>query len=122
MSAVQAMTAIAVCLWCLMRSIYIVSDLWVLSECGAPVQGAAVSASDISDAMAAEARSRYQAALAQHPNGSTTKSTFEGSDLESLRGTWDIVTCLDVLIHYDQVWQGALVFPLSCPVSLLLAL
>lgn len=68
-----------------------------------------MSASDISDAMASEARTRYEAAVAEGGNAPSTAPTFEGKDLESLNGKWDIVTCLDVLIHYDQVgvhWHG----------------
>lgn len=66
------------------------------------IRGAAVSASDISDSMADEARRRYEAALAEGGTAPSTAPTFEGTDLESLHGKWDTVSCLDVLIHYDQ--------------------
>ena len=70
------------------------------------LQGAAVSASDISDSMADEARRRYEAALAEGGTAPSTAPTFEGTDLESLHGKWDTVSCLDVLIHYDQVAEA----------------
>ncbi|KAK9811003.1 hypothetical protein WJX73_005304 [Symbiochloris irregularis] len=66
------------------------------------LRGAAVSASDISQAMAGESRSRYEAELAKGAAAPSTAPTFEASDLESLKGQWDTVACLDVLIHYDQ--------------------
>jgi len=59
--------------------------------------GAQVSASDISEKMVTEAQSRAQAAL---PNGK--EISWKVSDLESLSGSYDMVICLDVLIHYPQ--------------------
>jgi magnesium-protoporphyrin O-methyltransferase len=59
------------------------------------MKGAQVSASDISDAMATEA-GRRAAEL-----GITT-ATFYTSDLESVTGQYDIVTCVDVAIHYPE--------------------
>lgn len=58
-------------------------------------QGASVSASDISSAMVSEARRRAEKSLpeSQRPN-------FETSDLEALSGSYDVVCCIDVLIHY----------------------
>ena len=56
-------------------------------------RGAIVSASDISDAMATEAARRAQ------EQGVTT-ATFEASNLESVTGQYDTVTCIDVMIHY----------------------
>lgn len=56
-------------------------------------RGAIVSASDISDAMATEAARRAEA------EGVTT-ATFEASNLESVTGKYDTVTCIDVMIHY----------------------
>lgn len=64
------------------------------------MEGAIVSASDISAAMVAEAEERTNKAM---PRGSTgIKPRFETSDLESLEGKYDTVACLDVLIHYPQ--------------------
>lgn len=57
--------------------------------------GAIVSASDISEAMATEA-ARRAAAL-----GIAT-AQFTTSDLESLTGSYDTVTCVDVAIHYPE--------------------
>jgi hypothetical protein len=70
-------------------------------------QGASVSASDISAAMAGEAAQRYEAALAAGAGvAPATAPTFEASDLESVAGRYNTVTCLDVMIHYPQVRRG----------------
>jgi len=57
------------------------------------VAGAKVSASDISDAMATEAAARAKAM-------GITNARFYTSDLESVSGKYDTVTCVDVAIHY----------------------
>ena len=54
--------------------------------------GAKVSASDISDAMAGEAARRAEEM--------GIKAEFYTSDLESVTGKYDLVTCVDVAIHY----------------------
>jgi len=56
-----------------------------------------IAASDLSEAMATEAARR--AAEAGIP---TSQLSFTASDLESLRGRYDTVICLDVFIHYPQ--------------------
>ena len=56
--------------------------------------GAKVSASDISDAMAKEASRRAEEM--------GVKAQFYTSDLESVSGNYDIVTCVDVAIHYPS--------------------
>ena len=55
---------------------------------------AKVIASDISDAMVAEAASRANAL------GLSDSTSFAASDLEALSGSYDTVTCIDVMIHY----------------------
>lgn len=66
-------------------------------------EGASVLASDISGAMVAEAQRQAQEALAAQPTGSPFRMPrFEARDLESLDGKYDIVVCLDVLIHYPR--------------------
>lgn len=55
--------------------------------------GAKVSASDISDAMANEAGDRAKAM-------GITNAKFYTSDLESVTGKYNTVTCVDVAIHY----------------------
>ncbi|KAL5225686.1 hypothetical protein ABZP36_012325 [Zizania latifolia] len=66
-------------------------------------EGASVLASDISAAMVAEAQRQAQAAMAAQPTGSAFHMPrFEVRDLESLEGRYDIVVCLDVLIHYPR--------------------
>ena len=72
------------------------------------LQGAEVSASDISGAMADEAKRRYEAAVASGGASSPqTTPKFAAADLESLSGKFHTVCCLDVMIHYPQVWSGA---------------
>jgi len=56
-------------------------------------RGATVSASDISQSMATEAAARAKS------EGVTTAS-FAASDLESVQGSYDTVSCIDVMIHY----------------------
>jgi magnesium-protoporphyrin O-methyltransferase len=61
--------------------------------------GAKVAASDISDSMAVEAARRAQEL--------GVKADFYTSDLESVTGSYDIVTCVDVAIHYpDDQFKG----------------
>jgi magnesium-protoporphyrin O-methyltransferase len=67
------------------------------------LRGAAVSASDISASMAEEAERRYKAAIASGGTAPKTSPVWEAKDLESVSGQYDIVTCLDVMIHYPQV-------------------
>ncbi|CAM0912579.1 unnamed protein product [Alopecurus aequalis] len=63
--------------------------------------GASVLASDISAAMVSEAQ--RQAQLAQAAGSPDFRMPrFEVRDLESLEGSYDIVVCLDVLIHYPR--------------------
>ena len=66
------------------------------------LRGAAVSASDISAAMASEAQKRFEQAVAEGARPPSTPPKFEALDLESCSGRYDIVTCLDVMIHYPQ--------------------
>jgi|ERR1719162_2189274 len=54
--------------------------------------GAKISASDISDSMANEA--------ARRAKEMGLKAKFYTSDLESVKGKYDTVTCVDVAIHY----------------------
>ena len=56
-----------------------------------------VEASDLSEAMVAEARRRAGEAGLGEPG-----LRFFASDLESLQGRFDTVVCLDVFIHYPQ--------------------
>jgi len=57
-------------------------------------RGATVAASDISAAMVGEATRRAADA------GVAAATTFETSDLEAVEGSHDIVSCIDVMIHY----------------------
>lgn len=57
--------------------------------------GAKISASDISDSMANEARDRAVAV-------GIKDAVFYTSDLESVTGKYNTVTCVDVAIHYPE--------------------
>lgn len=57
--------------------------------------GAKLSASDISDSMADEAARRAKALGIRN-------AKFYTSDLESVKGSYDTVTCIDVAIHYPS--------------------
>lgn len=59
-------------------------------------RGATVVASDISEAMVSEASSRAVKA------GLQERVSFSTSDLESLEGQYDTVSCIDVMIHYPS--------------------
>ena len=56
-----------------------------------------VAASDLSEAMVAEARRR-----AGEAGISREQLELSASDLESLEGRYDTVICLNVFIHYPQ--------------------
>jgi magnesium-protoporphyrin O-methyltransferase len=79
------------------------------------LRGAAVAASDISSSMAAEAARRYEAAAAAAPaeRRPATPPRFEATDLESARGRFHTVACLDVMIHYPQGKADAMVAHLA---------
>lgn len=72
------------------------------------VRGAKVSASDISDAMVAEATRRAKAAP-----GIKTAPKFAQSDLSALSGRFDTVTCVDVMIHYPTDEMAGMVTHLA---------
>lgn len=64
------------------------------------MEGAIVSASDISSAMVAEAERRAQESI--NEGSKLVRPRFETRDLESLDGKYHTVACVDVLIHYPQ--------------------
>ncbi len=63
----------------------------------ASLGAASIAASDISQAMVEETRRRAELA-----GFDLDRMTFQTSDLESLRGSFHTVVCLDVFIHYPQ--------------------
>ena len=74
-------------------------------------KGATITATDISGAMAAEAARRYEAEAAAPgaPARPLTPPTFAAASLDELSGgPWDVVTCIDVLIHYPQAKVDAM--------------
>lgn len=67
------------------------------------MRGAEVYASDISAAMVEEAKNRYlQAKKETDQKPVHSDPNFEVADLESIQGKYDVVVCLDVMIHYPQ--------------------
>lgn len=82
-----------------------------LCDCGCGVgslaiplaqMGAKVSASDISDSMATEAGKRARELGIRGAN-------FYTSDLESVTGKYNTVTCVDVAIHYPSEKMGEMI-------------
>lgn len=66
------------------------------------LKGAAVSASDISGAMVGEAAERYEAQIAAGKKAPSVAPKFETLGLEECSGKYDVVTCIDVMIHYPK--------------------
>lgn len=66
-------------------------------------RGAKVFASDISAAMVKEATQRAAQA------GLSDNTEFVTSDLESIEGEYDTVTCIDVMIHYPEDKMASMV-------------
>ncbi|GAB5359784.1 hypothetical protein AAMO2058_000571900 [Amorphochlora amoebiformis] len=64
------------------------------------LKGAQVSASDIAVEMTKEAMKRYEDASSGVSQAVTP--TFEAKNLEEIDGKYDVVTCLDVMIHYPD--------------------
>jgi len=71
------------------------------------LQGAQVSASDIAVEMTKEAQRRYQAVSEQ--SSLAVSPTFEAKNLEAIDGKYDVVTCLDVMIHYPSERMSSMV-------------
>ena len=71
--------------------------------------GAKINASDISDSMANEAARRAKAMGIKN-------AKFYTSDLESVTGKYDTVTCVDVAIHYPSEKMGEMIQHL-CSIS-----
>ena len=70
-------------------------------------RGATVSASDISAAMVEEASKRAADA------GLSERASFATSDLEAIEGSYDTVTCIDVMIHYPEEKMAEMVSGLA---------
>lgn len=71
--------------------------------------GAKVFASDISEKMVGEAKTRATAELGE----TDPMPQFEALDLEKIEGSYHTVVCLDVLIHYPQEKASAMIAHLS---------
>merc|ERR1719217_771153 len=70
-------------------------------------RGAQVAASDISAAMVEEATKRAAQA------GLSDSASFVTSDLENIEGSYDTVTCIDVMIHYPEEKMAEMVSGLA---------
>jgi len=66
------------------------------------LKGASVSASDISSSMVGEAERRYNELVANGAKAPATAPKFEAMGLEDANGRYDMVTCIDVMIHYPK--------------------
>ena len=66
------------------------------------LKGASVSASDISSAMVGEAERRFNAQVAAGAKSPKTAPKFDAMGLEECSGKYDMVTCIDVMIHYPK--------------------
>ena len=81
------------------------------------LEGAIVSASDISEAMVSEASRRVADAIDEAKKKAETLTLtppqFQTSDLESLQGKYHTVACIDVLIHYPQEKVGGMIAHLA---------
>mmetsp|Transcript_83118 Transcript_83118/g.201450 ORF Transcript_83118/g.201450 Transcript_83118/m.201450 type:complete len:331 (+) Transcript_83118:27-1019(+) len=64
------------------------------------LRGASVSASDISSAMVGEAEVRYNEQVKAGAKAPAVAPKFEALGLEECSGKYDVVTCIDVMIHY----------------------
>ena len=61
---------------------------------------ASVSASDISSAMVGEAEVRYNEQVKAGAKAPSVAPKFEALGLEECAGKYNVVTCIDVMIHY----------------------
>ena len=64
------------------------------------LRGASISASDISSAMVGEAEVRYNALVEGGAKAPAVAPKFEALGLEDCSGKYNLVTCIDVMIHY----------------------
>lgn len=64
------------------------------------LRGASVSASDISSAMVGEAEVRYNEQVKAGAKAPSVAPKFEALGLEECAGKYNVVTCIDVMIHY----------------------
>lgn len=72
-------------------------------------RGAGVSASDISASMIGEAETRYNQSIAAGAKAPAVAPKFEALGLEECTGEYDVVSCIDVMIHYPDDRVAAMV-------------
>ena len=72
-------------------------------------RGAGVSASDISASMIGEAETRYNQSIAAGAKAPAVAPKFEALGLEECTGKYDVVSCIDVMIHYPDDRVAAMV-------------
>jgi magnesium-protoporphyrin O-methyltransferase len=66
------------------------------------LKGASVSASDISSAMVGEAERRFKEQVEGGAKAPSVAPKFDAMGLEECSGKYDLVTCIDVMIHYPK--------------------
>ena len=66
------------------------------------LKGASVAASDISSSMVGEAERRYNELVAGGAKAPEQAPKFDAMGLEECTGQYDMVTCIDVMIHYPK--------------------
>jgi len=64
------------------------------------LRGATIAASDISSAMVGEAEVRFNEQVKAGAKAPSVAPKFEAIGLEECSGEYDVVTCIDVMIHY----------------------
>ncbi len=77
------------------------------------LRGAGVSASDISASMIGEAETRYKQSIEAGAKAPAVAPKFEALGLEECSGEYDVVSCIDVMIHYPDERVSAMVAHLA---------
>ena len=77
------------------------------------LRGAGVSASDISASMIGEAETRYKQSIEAGAKAPAVAPKFEALGLEECSGEYDVVSCIDVMIHYPDDRVSAMVAHLA---------
>ena len=77
------------------------------------LRGASISASDISSAMVGEAEVLYNAEVSGGKAAPDVAPRFEALGLEECSGTYNVVTCIDVMIHYPTDRVNAMITHLA---------
>jgi magnesium-protoporphyrin O-methyltransferase len=77
------------------------------------LRGASIAASDISSAMVGEAEERYNAEISGGKKAPGVAPNFQAIGLEECSGKYNVVTCIDVMIHYPTDRVNAMISHLA---------